>query len=332
MMDLPVNVNKKILLEGKPIDLRLDGIGPIATSFAKLNVDSVKERESIIYRSWNIQFAQNTAAEEIDNAGHDEVQIMFNLNQDIDWFVKDKTKKAAFGLEGKKIQMARGEVCVFRNNDYSTAMKYQAGVNFKFKSMQMPTAFFRSLLSRYFEKPQIARMEERFLTSVVKTAITPEMLRVLSEIDTSERFKEYEGVYVEGKMIELTALVLYGIAYKKTDEIKRLPLPRKDDAERVEALREKIQRSPALEYDAPTVAQELGMSVSKLNRVFRAMYATSLHSYVQDKRLECAARLLKEDGTAISEAALKSGYTNMSHFSKAFLKKYGTLPKKFSKS
>ena len=331
MMDLPVNVNKKILLEGKPIDLRLDGSGPVETSFAKLAVDSVKERENIIYRSWNIQFAQNTAAEEIDNAGHDEVQIMFNLNQDIDWFVKDKTNKATFGLEGKKIQMSRGEVCVFRNNDYSTAMRYQAGVNFKFKSMQMPTPFFRNLLSRYFGATEIARMEDRFLSSVVKTAITPEMLRVLSEIDTSERFKEYEGVYVEGKMIELTALVLYGIAYNKTDEIKRLPLPNKEDAERVESLREKIQRTPALEYDAPTVAQELGMSVSKLNRVFRAMYATSLHAYVQDKRLECAARLLKEDGMAISEAALKSGYTNMSHFSKAFLKKYGALPKKFSK-
>ena len=262
-----MNVNKKILLEGKPIDLRLDGSGPVATSFAKLNVDSVKERENIIYRSWNIQFAQNTAAEEIDNAGHDEVQIMFNLNQDIDWFVKDKTKKATFGLEGKKIQMARGEVCVFRNNDYSTAMQYQAGVNFKFKSMQMPTPFFRNLLSRYFGATEIARMEERFLTSVVKTAITPEMLRVLSEIDTSERFKEYEGVYVEGKMIELTALVLYGIAYNKTDEIKRLPSPSKEDAERVESLREKIQRTPALEYDAPTVAQELGMSVSVAARL-----------------------------------------------------------------
>ena len=45
-----------------------------------------------------------------------------------------------------------------------------------------------------------------------------------------------------------------------------------------------------MEYDAPTVAQELGMSVSKLNRVFRAMYAASLHSYVQDKRLECGAK------------------------------------------
>lgn len=89
-------------------------------------------------------------------------------------------------------------------------------------------------------------------------------------------------------MIELTALVLYGIAYHKTDEIKRLPQPDKSDVERIESLREKIQRSPALEY---------------------------------------AARLLEENDISISEAAIKSDYTNMSHFSKSFFKKYGVLPK-----
>ena len=126
---------------------------------------------------------------------------------------------------------------------------------------------------------------------------------------------------------ELTALVLYGIAYHKTDEIKRLPQPNKNDIERIEILREKIQRTPALEYDAQTVADELGMSISKLNRVFRTMYATSLHSYVQDKRLEYAARLLQENDLPISQAAQLSGYTNMSHFSKSFVKKFGVLPK-----
>ena len=125
-----------------------------------------------------------------------------------------------------------------------------------------------------------------FALEVTKTAITPEMYRVLSEIDTSDRFKEYEGVYSEGKMIEL-------------------------------------------DYDAETVAAELGMSISKLNRIFRTMYATSLHSYVKDKRLELAARILEQNNIQISEAALKSGYTNMSHFSKSFLKKYGVLPKDY---
>ena len=71
------------------------------------------------------------------------------------------------------------------------------------------------------------------------------------------------------------------------------------------------------------------MSISKLNRVFRTMYATSLHSYVQDKRLEYAARLLQENDVQISQAAQLSGYTNMSHFSKSFVKKFGVLPKDY---
>ncbi|MBO7485620.1 MAG: helix-turn-helix domain-containing protein [Spirochaetaceae bacterium] len=43
--------------------------------------------------------------------------------------------------------------------------------------------------------------------------------------------------------------------------------------------------------------------------------------------MEYAARLLQERKLPVSEAAQKSGYTNMSHFSKSFLKKYGVLPK-----
>jgi len=327
-----MSYNKKITIEGKTIDVKIDGSGSLSNLYGKIQVNKVKERENIIYRNWNIKFDKTTFAEEVDNAGQDEVQIMFNLSQDINWKINNKRLDEINinNIGTEKVEMQRGEVCVFRNNNYSTSMDYQAGLIFNFKSLQMPTPFFRSLLSKYFSDQDISALENRFLTHVTKTVITPEMYRVLSEIDTSDRFKEYEGVYTEGKMIELTALVLYGIAYNKTDEIKRLPIPNKDDVKRMELLREKIQMTPALEYDAQTVADNLGMSVSKLNRSFRALYATSLHSYVQDKRLECAAKLIREKNIPVSEAALQSGYTNMSHFSKSFLKKYGVLPKNFS--
>ncbi len=324
-----MNYNKKVIIEGKTIDVQLEGSGTVSNNYGKLQVKKVKEHENLVYRSWTIQLDKTTQAQEKDNAGRDEVQIMFNLNQDISWTVnyKDKKNKNIFK---EKVDMAKGEVCVFRNNNYSTCMNYYAGVNICLKSIQMPTPFFKTLLVKYFSGQDISALEDKFLTCVTKTAITAEMYRVLSEIDTSERFKEYEGFYTEGKMLELTALILYGIAYHKTDEIKHLPMPKKIDAERLELLREKIQRTPFLEYDAPTVANNLGMSISKLNRTFRAMYATSLHSYVQDKRLECAARLIKENDIPISEAAQKSGFTNMSHFSKSFLKKYGVLPRNYS--
>ena len=317
-----MSINKNVIIQGKAIKLELEGSGSLSNSFGKLNLEKSKSRENIIYHSWNVQVQETTFAQEKDNCGRDEVQIMFNLSQDINWVY-------SFNTGSEKVEMSKGEVCVFRNDDYSTARKYEAGVNFVFKNLQMPTPYFQELLSKYFNDQNITKLEDHFLTHVTKTTITPEMYRVLSEIDTADRFKEYEGVYTEGKMIELTALVLYGIAYYKTDEIKQLPQPNKDDIERVEALREKIQRNPALEYDAQTVAEELGMSISKLNRVFRTMYATSLHTYVQDKRLEYAARLLQENDVPISQAAQLSGYTNMSHFSKSFVKKFGVLPKDY---
>lgn len=73
------------------------------------------------------------------------------------------------------------------------------------------------------------------------------------------------------------------------------------------------------------------MSESKLTRLFRALYGTSLHHYVQEKRLEKAASLLSTGSVNVSEAALKSGYTNMSHFSKEFQKKFGLPPKQFGR-
>ncbi len=251
-----MSINKNVVVQGKAIKLELDGNGSLSNSFGKLNLEKSKNRENIKYNSWNVQVQKTTFAEEKDNCGRDEIQIMFNLSQDIRWAY-------SFNTGNEAVEMAKGEVCVFRNNNYSTAMTYKAGTNFVFKNLQMPTSYFQELLSKYFTDQKVTNLKEHFLTHITKTTITPEMFRVLSEIDTADRFKEYEGVYTEGKMIELTALVLYGIAYHKTDEIKRLPQPNKSDVERIENLREKIQRNPALEYDAQTVANELGMSISK---------------------------------------------------------------------
>ena len=329
-----MNENKKIILEGKELNIHFDDSGgknEFPDSLGSIHIDFRKEQQNILYRSWNICFSKNIKAEEPDNSGRDEVQLMFTLNQDIKWHICHRVKGKEPATTYEEVEMARGEVCVFRNNDYQTGMNYSANTNFKFKSLQMPTSFFRQILSKYFSAKDIHELESQFMTHVTKTTITSDMYRILSEIDTSERFKEYEGVYLEGKMIELTALVLYGIAYNRTGQIKRKSLPNKNDIERIEILREQIQRKPAENYDAESVAENLGMSISKLNRNFRTLYGTSLHAYVQEKRLEYSAHLIKEHNFSVSEAAQKSGYNNMSHFSVAFAKKFGILPKDFSK-
>jgi len=280
--------------------------------------------DNIIYYDWDLLFNDSIYASRPDNFGKDEIQIIFNLNQKIDWQIDQ-------GRE--KVSMLPGQVCVFRNNNYETSINYDGQVKFQFKSLQMTTSYFEELLSRYFSDTDIEMGKSLFLTHVTSTEITADMYRVLSEIDSAEKYHEFKGVFLEAKMIELIALVLHGIFYNRSSSIERkLEITDGSEADKaqLEKLRRRIQFNPADDYKTPQLAKNLSMSESKLTRLFRSLYGTSIHRYVQDQRLERAASLILDQGLNVSEAALQSGYTNMSWFSKEFQKKFGVTPKKFS--
>ena len=82
-----MSINKNVVIKGKTIELRLNESDSLSNSFGRIDLQKVKERENIVYHSWNVQVETTTFAQEKDNCGRDEVQIMFNLNQDINWFV-----------------------------------------------------------------------------------------------------------------------------------------------------------------------------------------------------------------------------------------------------
>ena len=77
------------------------------------------------------------------------------------------------------------------------------------------------------------------------------------------------------------------------------------------------------------IAEKLGISKSKLVRLFRNMYGTSIHRYVQEQRLEYAVSLFNAGYSNVTEVAYLSGYNNLSHFAKEFSKRNGITPKKY---
>lgn len=310
-----------------------DGKESVPKEIGALKLLRQQGRNNIVYYDWDLSFKNYTLASRPDNFGKDEIQVIFNLNQPIKWQIDE-------GRE--KVFMAPGEVCVFRNKNYQTSIAYNSDIQFQFKSLQMETEYFEHLLSSYFPQEKIEQCKILFLTHVTKTSISQDMYRVISEIDSAEKYHEYKGIFLEAKMIELVAMVLYGISYNHTEINPISPLAESDkekncisaskrDLAQLESLRCRIQFNPAQSYKAPELASSLSMSESKLTRLFRQVYGTSLHQYVQSQRLERAASLISEGDVNISEAAVRSGYTNMSHFAKEFQKKFGVTPKKFSK-
>ena len=66
---------------------------------------------------------------------------------------------------------------------------------------------------------------------------------------------------------------------------------------------------------------------SKLKKVFKKVYKTTIYGYVQKLRLEKANLLLKEQYLNIGEIAKEVGYKHQGHFSKLFFEFYGVYPK-----
>ena len=71
---------------------------------------------------------------------------------------------------------------------------------------------------------------------------------------------------------------------------------------------------------------------SKLKKVFKKVYKSTIHNYVQKLRLEEANILFKEQSLTIGEISKKVGYSHQGHFSKLFFTTYGIYPKDLLKS
>ena len=75
------------------------------------------------------------------------------------------------------------------------------------------------------------------------------------------------------------------------------------------------------------------LSRSSLNRRVTALLGTTPNDYVRTKRLEAAARMLRETPSAmVSEVCYAVGFTNPSYFARCFAAAYGKSPTEWKES
>lgn len=70
----------------------------------------------------------------------------------------------------------------------------------------------------------------------------------------------------------------------------------------------------------------LNMNDCKLKKCFKQCFGTTVYGFIRDQRMEKAFSMLEQGTHNVSEAAFAVGYTNASHFSEAFQKKFGFTP------
>jgi AraC-like DNA-binding protein len=138
----------------------------------------------------------------------------------------------------------------------------------------------------------------------------------------------YQGVlkqiYLQAKVMELLVVYLDWLAADsqrtqtaglKPDTIARLHHAR-------EILTMQLENPPTL----PQLAQQVGLSDRSLQRGFKALFHTTVVSYLIQQRLEQAAQILRQGHCTVAEVANRVGYGNVGHFSVAFKRRFGITP------
>ena len=78
------------------------------------------------------------------------------------------------------------------------------------------------------------------------------------------------------------------------------------------------------------MAEAAGISVSMLYRLFKATFGTTPIEYLNDTRIENAARLLlAHRNKTAAEIAVETGFHGASYFGKIFKRKKGVTPSEY---
>jgi transcriptional regulator GlxA family with amidase domain len=82
-------------------------------------------------------------------------------------------------------------------------------------------------------------------------------------------------------------------------------------------------------FSVNAIAQQLGISVKKLERLFHAEFSLPPASFYKKIRLEIARKVLKETTRPIMNIALDCGFGDISYFGRAFRAAFGSSPREF---
>jgi AraC-like DNA-binding protein len=155
--------------------------------------------------------------------------------------------------------------------------------------------------------------------------ITPAMKHVLAQIQNCNFTGTLKRLFIEAKVIELLTLQI--------EQVNTLQQSKKalkqSDVDKLNEIRLLLLQNIHSPYSIEELAKTAGMNRTKLQEGFKALFGTTIFGFITDVRLD-EARLQIQDKSltfTISEIAAMTGYKNPQHFTAAFKRKFGFLPK-----
>lgn len=157
--------------------------------------------------------------------------------------------------------------------------------------------------------------------------ITPEMYSIISDISVCKYHGILKKIYIESKIREI--LVTY---IQHTQPIfcsKENKVQSQKDIEKLNVAREIIKQNIAKPFSILELSKLVGLNDFKLKKGFKDLFGNTIFGYINDLRMQEAKVLLTNTQRSIAEISYHVGFKNPQHFTVAFKRKFGFLPKTF---
>jgi len=164
---------------------------------------------------------------------------------------------------------------------------------------------------------------------VYEELMSPTMQQVAAALVAANVPADVRPYYQRVKAEELLCLFLAELV-KRNSHAVQAPLSG-SNARQLYQVRNQLLQDLSQPPSLTALAWSAAWSESKLKRLFKQVFGTSVYQYYQAARLQEAARLLSTQQLSVSEVGYRLGFQNLSHFTKLFARYTGLKPKKFSK-
>lgn len=168
-----------------------------------------------------------------------------------------------------------------------------------------------------FQSRHTARFE--WIASPVLVAIVEQMLHP-PEVN--------ENLYLESRALDLLAEGFSTLVAERLKHTNQRLSPM--DMRRLHLIEEVIAANSTLPVEQ--IAKRSGVSLSTMQRLFRAKHGTTVKDYVRTRNLLLARRMLEREGASVAQAAFAAGYGNPTNFATAFKREFGLSPRAVRKS
>ncbi|WP_169818779.1 helix-turn-helix transcriptional regulator [Niabella ginsenosidivorans] len=209
----------------------------------------------------------------------------------------------------------------------STGIQIPENTDFGIILIIIEALYLRKLVDEKFENSVLENIIDTKQTIILDRRMSASIARIADEIAVAEIPEIFQHFYYKVKAEELICHLFIKLTSRQKSPLDSLNISDVEAIYKVRAILLKHLSNP------PTVTQlakMANMSESKLKRLFKQIFGTSVFNYYQSFRMKEAARMLKQRKFTVKEVANKLGFINLSHFSKIFAAYNGEKPKKYS--